>query len=160
MSSSDDAALLATIATIQEQERDLVFARFDNDDAWRLGCVLVELAREQALAVTIDLRRGTQQLFHVALPGTASDNDSWVERKARVVERFGASSYLVGLSPMAEGTTFEARHGLPLQQYPAVGGAFPVRVKDVGIVGTVTVSGLLPEEDHALVVAALRIFLA
>jgi uncharacterized protein (UPF0303 family) len=160
MSASDDAALLATIATVEEQERDLVFARFDNDDAWRLGCVLVELAREQALAVTVDVRRGAQQLFHAALPGTAPDNDSWVERKARVVERFGASSYLVGLSPLAEETTFAARHDLPLQQYTALGGAFPVRVRDVGIVGAVTVSGLLPADDHALVVEALRIFLA
>jgi uncharacterized protein (UPF0303 family) len=160
MSDSDDATLLRTIATLEEQERDLVFARFDNDDAWRLGCVLVELARERALAVTIDVRRGTQQLFHAALPGTAPDNDSWVERKARVVERFGASSYLVGLTPVAEGTTFAARNDLALQQYTALGGAFPVRVVNVGIVGTVTVSGLLPSDDHALVVEALRNFLA
>ena len=160
MSSSEDTALVATIAMVEQQERDLVFARFDNDDAWRLGCTLVELAREQALAVTIDVRRGTQQLFHSALPGTAADNDSWVERKARVVDRFGASSYLVGLRPMADGTTFTSRHDLPLQQYTALGGAFPIRVKEVGIIGTVTVSGLLPADDHALVVAALRIFLS
>ena len=160
MSASDDADLLATIAMLEGHERDLVFARFDNDDAWRLGCVLVELARERALAVTVDVRRGSQQLFHAALPGTAQDNDSWVERKARVVERFGTSSYLAGLSPMAQGTTFAARHVLPFQQFTALGGAFPIKVRDVGIVGAVTVSGLLPADDHALVVDALRIFLA
>jgi len=160
MSASDNASLLTTIATVEGQERDLVFARFDNDDAWRLGCMLVELAQKRDLAVTIDVRRGTQQLFHAARPGTTPDNDSWVERKARVVERFGASSHLVGLSSVAEGTTFAARHDLPLQQYTAVGGAFPVRVRDVGIVGTVTVSGLLPADDHALIVEALRSFLA
>lgn len=159
MSASDHASLLTAIATAEGHERDLVFARFDNDDAWRLGCMLVELARERHLAVTIDVRRGTQQLFHAARPGTTPDNDRWVERKARVVERFGASSHLVGLSPVVEGTTFAAMHELPLQQYTAVGGAFPVRVRDVGIVGTVTVSGLPPADDHALIVEALRVFL-
>jgi len=160
MNAATDPALLAAIATIEGQERDLVFARFDNDDAWRLGCVLVELARERELAVTIDVRRGTQQLFHAALPGTTPDNDSWVARKARVVERFGASSYVVGLRSAAKGTTFTAQHELPTAQYAAHGGAFPVRVRKVGIVGTVTVSGLPQADDHALVVEALRSFLA
>src|SRR5665811_2289043 len=160
MSASDNASLLTTIATVEGQERDLVFARFDNDDAWRLGCMLVELAQKRDLAVTIDVRRGTQQLFHAARPGTTPDNDTWVERKARVVERFGASSYLVGLRSTAKRTTFAAQHDLPLQQYAAHGGCFPVRVTDVGIVGTVAVSGLASEDDHALVVEALRSFLA
>ena len=155
-----NADTLAIIATIQEQERNLVFTRFDNLDAWRLGCVLVELATDRDLAVTIDVRRGAQQLFHAALPGTTADNDSWVDRKARVVERFGASSYLVGLRSVAKGTTFAVQHDLPLQQYAAHGGSFPVRVADVGIVAAVTVSGLPQADDHALVVEAVRDFLA
>ena len=153
-------ATAAIIATLEEQERSLIFARFDNLDAWRLGCVLVELATERDLAVTIDVRRGAQQLFHAALPGTTADNDSWVDRKARVVERFGASSYLVGLRSVAKGTTFTAQHDLPLQQYAAHGGSFPIRVADVGIVAAVTVSGLAQADDHALAVEAVRSFLA
>ena len=160
MSTPADATLPSTITTLEDQERRLVFTRFDNDDAWRLGCVLVELVQERALPITIDVRRGTQQLFHAALPGTTPDNDTWVERKARVVERFGASSYLVDLRSTAKRTTFAAEHDLPLQQYAAHGGCFPVRVTDVGIVGTVAVSGLASEDDHALVVEALRSFLA
>lgn len=158
--SAPDPDLSATIATIEAQERDLVFTQFDNDDAWRLGCLLVELARERELAITIDVRRGAQQLFHCALPGTTPDNDSWIERKVRVVERFGASSYAVGLRAAAKGTTFAAQHDLPLQQFAAHGGSFPVRVARVGIVGAVTVSGLAQHDDHALVVEALRSFLA
>ncbi|MGB8022138.1 MAG: heme-binding protein, partial [Candidatus Nanopelagicales bacterium] len=107
---------------VEEQERTLLFTRFDNDDAWRLGCLLVELAQERNLAVTIDVRRGTQQLFHAALPGTTPDNDSWIERKTRVVERFGASSYLVGLRAAAKGTTFAAQHDLPLRNWSGGGG--------------------------------------
>ena len=155
-----DPTLANTIANLEGQERALVFTRFDNDDAWRLGCVLVELARERDLPVVIDVRRGTQQLFHAALAGTTPDNDTWVDRKVRVVERFGASSYLVGLRAKAKGTTFSAAHDLPLQEYAAHGGSFPVRIADVGVVGAVTVSGLAQADDHALVVEALRSFLA
>jgi len=160
MSAAPDPAVLTTIATIEGQERDLVFAGFDNADAWRLGCLLVELAQERELGIAIDIRRGPQQLFHAALPGTTPDNDTWIERKVRVVERFGASSYLVGLRAVAKGTTFAVQHDLPLQQYAAHGGCFPVRVTGVGVVGTVTVSGLAQADDHALVVEALRTFLA
>lgn len=156
----DDTTLTATIAEIEQQERDLVLPRFDHEDAYRLGTLLVELARARRLPVTIDVRHGDQQVFHVARPGTTPDNDSWVERKVRVVRRFGASSYLVGLRAAARGTTFAAQHELPLQEYAAAGGGFPVRVAGVGPVGVVTVSGLAQGDDHALVVEALRTFAA
>jgi len=148
------------IAQVEAQERDLHFSRFTYDDAWRLGCVLLELATSRDLPVTIDIRRGDQQLFHAARPGTTADNDSWIERKVAVVRRFGASSYLVGLRSRARGTTFAEQHQLPLQQFAAHGGAFPVHVPDVGIVGTVAVSGLPQADDHALVVEAVSTYLS
>ncbi|MFN0281981.1 MAG: heme-binding protein, partial [Kineosporiaceae bacterium] len=40
------------------------------------------------------------------------------------------------------------------------GGAFPVHVVGVGVVGTVAVSGLPQAEDHAFVVEQLRHYLA
>lgn len=156
---SDDTDVRALIAEIERQERDLRFATFTNDDAWELGCLLVRLATERGLPVTVDVRRGTQQLFHAARPGTTADNDSWVQRKVRVVERFGTSSFLQGLRARAKGTTFAAVHELPLQEYAAHGGAFPVHVEGVGVVGVVTVSGLPQSDDHALVTEAVRTFL-
>jgi uncharacterized protein (UPF0303 family) len=39
-------------------------------------------------------------------------------------------------------------------------GAFPVLVRGVGMLGTVTVSGLPQADDHRLVVDVLRAFLA
>ncbi|WP_123816256.1 heme-degrading domain-containing protein [Myceligenerans xiligouense] len=151
---NDDAQ--TAITQVTEQEAELVLTTFTHDDAWRLGSRLTELAIERDLPVTVDIRKGTQQVFHAARPGTTPDNDSWVERKVRVVYRFGASSYLVGLKARAEGADFNATHDLSLQEYAAHGGAFPVRVAGVGIVGVVTVSGLAQQDDHALVVEALR----
>ena len=146
------------IAEIEAQERELVLTRFDNTDAWRLGCLLVELATARQLPVAIDIRRGTQQLFHAALPGSVADNDTWIERKVRVVQRYGASSYLVGRRLAAKGQELDASMGVEPAEYAAHGGAFPIRIADVGVVGVVTVSGLPQAEDHALVVEALRAF--
>jgi uncharacterized protein (UPF0303 family) len=140
------------------QEAELQFERFDNDTALALGQALVDAARRDGLAVTVDVRRGEQQLFHAALPGTAADNDAWIERKNRVVRRFGHSSFYVGRQ--LEGTTMEEKFLLDGTRFAAHGGAFPVIVRDVGVVGTVTVSGLPQADDHQLVVAVLRAFLS
>jgi len=141
------------------QEAELQFERFDNDTALELGQALVTAARAGGLAVTVDIRRGEQQLFHAALAGTAADNDAWVERKNRVVRRFGHSSFYVGTMLGLEGTTLEEKFLLDPAVFAAHGGAFPVMVRHVGMVGTVTVSGLPQAEDHRLVVAVLRRFL-
>jgi uncharacterized protein (UPF0303 family) len=150
---ADDAELEALLA----EERDLQFTAFDNDTASALGLRLVDAARARGLAVTVDVARGEQQLFHCALPGTAADNDEWIKRKNRVVRRFGHSSYYMG---RAEGDAFAENYLLDPREYAAHGGAFPVIVRGVGMVGTVAVSGLPQEEDHRLVVAVLRDFLA
>jgi uncharacterized protein (UPF0303 family) len=142
------------------EEDELQFLTFMNDTAWELGRRLVDAARGEGLAVTIDIRRGDQQLFHCALPGTAADNDAWIERKNRVVRRFGHSSFYVGESLRRDGATIGERFLLDEREYAPHGGAFPVIVRDVGMVGTVTVSGLPQEEDHRLVVEVLRAFVA
>jgi uncharacterized protein (UPF0303 family) len=141
------------------QEERLVFGSFTHDDAWALGSSLVELARERGLPVAIDIRRGDQQLFHHARPGTTPDNDAWIDRKSNVVRRFGHSSLLIGQRHRDRGTTFEEAAGLPRDTYAAHGGAFPITVTGAGVIGTVTVSGLPQVDDHALVVEALRRFL-
>lgn len=117
-----------TVAELEEQERRLVFRRFTNDDAWALGSLLVELAREREAPVAIDIHRAGQQLFHAALPGSAPDNDAWIARKRRVVERYGSASYLVGSRFRAKGTTFEESSRLDPDAYAAHGGSFPVTV--------------------------------
>jgi uncharacterized protein (UPF0303 family) len=150
----------ALIATLQEQQRELQFTHFDNEDAWALGCRFVEIARQRGLPIVVDIRRFGQQLFHAALPGTTPENDSWVERKIRVVNRFSEPSYLVGRRLAITGTALDQALGVDPIEFAAHGGAFPITIAGVGVVGTVTVSGLPQADDHALVVDILRQFIA
>ncbi|MFB7354644.1 heme-degrading domain-containing protein [Streptomyces gardneri] len=148
------------IGALEAQEARLVLPRFTYEDAWTLGTLLVDMAREHRAPVAIDIRRGAQQLFHCALPGSSADNDAWIDRKRRVVERYGASSFLVGARFRAKGTTFEASSRLDPDRYAAHGGSFPVAVEGAGVIGSVTVSGLPQAEDHAMVVGALEMLLS
>ncbi|NJP50719.1 heme-degrading domain-containing protein [Streptomyces sp. SBST2-5] len=151
--------LTPSVEELEAQERRLVFQQFTHDDAWELGSLLVEMARERQAPVAIDIHRAGQQLFHAALPGSTPDNDAWIARKRRVVERYGSSSYLVGARHRAKGTTFEESSRLDPDAYAAHGGSFPVNVEGVGVIGAVTVSGLPQLQDHRFVVEALEHFL-
>jgi uncharacterized protein (UPF0303 family) len=145
-----------SLAELAAEEEELQFTSFTNDDAWELGTALVEFARRQGAPVAIDISRNHHQLFRAALPGATPDNDSWIERKQRVVHRFGHSTLHTRQAFVERGTTFEEALGLDPQLYAAHGGGFPVIVRSVGPVGVVVVSGLPQLEDHRLVVTALR----
>ncbi|MCU1538648.1 MAG: hypothetical protein JWP82_2999 [Humibacillus sp.] len=142
------------------QETALVFDRFDEDTAWRLGVALRDAALAAGHPVAISIRRNGQRLFHAALPGASADNDAWLARKSAVVDRYGRSSLRVGEQFRSGGTTFEDSARLDPDLFAAHGGAFPVLVRGVGCVGTIAVSGLPQREDHRLVVETLEAFLA
>lgn len=158
--SDDQGHAAALLARLAAEEDELHFTRFDEGVAWAVGVRLTEAARAAGLPVVVSVRRNGQRLFHAALPGTSPDNDAWIERKSRVVDRFSKSSYRVGTQCRAEGSTFEETFRLDEDTYAAHGGAFPVHVVGVGVVGTVAVSGLPQAQDHAFVVEQLRHYLA
>jgi len=156
---TEPADVETLIAHLEQQQELLQFSRFTNDDAWDLGSLLVGVAQARGLVLTVDIRRHGHQLFHAALPGTAPANDLWIERKVRVVEHLRCSSYLAGRRLAAAGEELDHTHGVDPARYATHGGAFPVRVRGVGVVGVVTVSGLPQADDHRLVVEAIEVYL-
>jgi uncharacterized protein (UPF0303 family) len=143
-----------------QEEQELQFARFNEDTAWKLGSQLVEQARTRNLPITIDITRGIHQLFHASLRGTSADNDEWIKRKVRLVYRFGHSSFYMGQLLKSKGKRIEEAYLLSEGDYAPHGGCFPVIIKGTGVIGTITVSGLAQEDDHKLVVQAIRDYLA
>lgn len=140
------------LATIAVQEGELHFTRFDEDVAWHLGARLREMAAARKLVLAIDVRRFGQPLFYAALAGSTPDNAEWIRRKSNLVARFHRSSYAIGLEIGA--SVFE-KYGLPIVDFAAHGGSFPICVHGAGVIGSVTVSGLPQRADHELVVEAL-----
>jgi uncharacterized protein (UPF0303 family) len=153
------AELESLVAELEAQEAELRFVRFSNEDALSLGASIAERARSRGLSVTVDIRRGGQQLFHCALSGTSADNDQWVLRKSRVVERFGHSSFLIGMRLKLAGVGIEEKYCVSPLEYSAHGGSFPLFLDGTGVIGAITVSGLTQEKDHELVVESIRAYL-
>ena len=149
-----------TLTTLLQEEQELQFTRFYETTAWQIGTQMVEHAMRENLPITINITRGQQQLFHASMPGTAADNDEWVKRKVRLVNRFGHSSFYMGQLLKHKGKTIEQSYLIPESEFAPHGGCFPIIVKDTGMVGTITVSGLPQEEDHKLVIESIRAFLA
>jgi uncharacterized protein (UPF0303 family) len=143
-----------------QEEQELQFVSFNEATAWQLGCQLVERAQKDGLPVTIDITRGSHQLFHASLSRTSADNDEWIKRKVRLVYRFGHSSFYMGQLLKQKGKSIAEAYLISEIDYAPHGGCFPILVKDTGMVGTITVSGLPQEEDHKLVVQAIRHYLA
>jgi uncharacterized protein (UPF0303 family) len=142
-------------AHVALQEKELRLPGLDTQVAWELGSRLRTLALDRGLAVVIDVRRFGQPLFYAALEGTTPSNAEWVRRKSNVVARFHSSSYLVGLGLKATNETLAEKHGLPIADYAAHGGSFPLHAVGAGVIGSVTISGLPQRSDHELVVEAL-----
>ncbi|MFW6228419.1 MAG: heme-degrading domain-containing protein [Alkalispirochaeta sp.] len=139
------------------QEQRIRFSSFSPQRGIDIGFALYEAARAQDLAVAIDVYAFGQALFHVALPGTSPDNDRWIERKRAVVMWFHKSSFRVGRELEAAGKTIDQRYYVDPHAFSPHGGSFPIRLRDGGVIGTVTVSGLPQEEDHGLVVSVLEV---
>jgi len=143
---------------IAKEEAELVLDQFTEDDAWELGCLMVEEAKKRQARIAIDIRRPGQILFHSALAGAVPDNEEWIRRKSNVVFRFGKASLAVGVSLALAEATIEQKYFVSPLEFSPHGGAFPIRVRGCGLVACATVSGLPQEEDHALVVACVRKF--
>ena len=142
-----------------QQEEDLTFSSFTNEDAIGLGQELLKIALAQKAPVIVQVRIKEQIIFHAALTGSSSENDWWINRKCRVVEKFNHSSMYVRVSFEEKNQSFEEHSGLDNELYAAHGGAFPISVKSQGIVGIAAVSGLPQVEDHKMLVAGLKNFL-
>lgn len=151
-------ALEAMIAQIEAEVAELQFERIRNNDAVALGQLLVQLGVGRNLPIAIGISTPDHLLFRAALDGATPDNDHWLAAKSRTALRYRAPSLLVGLRARRGGGRFEDNPLIDLTTHAAHGGSFPLFIRGVGAVGTVTVSGLPQLDDHRLVVEALRTF--
>ncbi|RWG58187.1 MAG: heme-degrading domain-containing protein [Mesorhizobium sp.] len=153
--SGADASRAVDIRKVVEQESALVFERFDETTAFEIGISIRANGLVGRQALVIDVRFWDRQLFHAALPGSSAINAEWARRKFNSVRMFHKSSYRLALEQQREDRTFPPGYGLNPKDYALAGGAFPIRVQAVGVIGALVVSGLSERADHETAVAAL-----
>ena len=148
-------AIAEDLQVIEAQERVLEFPGFDADAAWALGGRMRALAQRDGRPVAMGIWMARALLFYAGTPGVALDNEFWLQRKRATVERFGRSTYRMGLELERDGSTLEEKQGLSLREFCVHGGGFPLRLTGTGCVGAVVLSGLPQRQDHAMVVEAM-----
>lgn len=141
---------------ILAQENEIQFSYFNNQTAWELGSLLKNVADKSGAAIAIEVYAFEHVLFSYFMPGTNKDNHEWIRRKRQSVIRFGHSSYYQGQYSLFKNRDFEAQPHIDPKEYCAHGGSFPIRIKNSGVIGAVTVSGLAQEIDHQLAIDAMR----
>ena len=149
-----------TIDSVKAEEAALQIPTFHYEFAWTLGSMIRQKAKEGNHPVAIEIRHGNDVVFSSLLPGATIDNFGWTRRKCAVVHRFHRSSLRVRLEAEAKGYDFNSKFGLPLTDYVASGGGFPLILQGGTLIGSVAVSGLPDIEDHAMIVESLRALLA
>jgi uncharacterized protein (UPF0303 family) len=153
MSITSDPANDLQILT--HQEALLRFIDFTPDTAWQLGTRLHKTLLARNTGATAEIELAGQLLFACTTPGAKPDQADWIRRKRNTVHHFARSSYAVGRQLELDHQTLEADHNLPLVDYAAHGGGFPLFLAGPECVGTIIVSGLPQREDHNLVVTAI-----
>jgi uncharacterized protein (UPF0303 family) len=148
-----------SLDTLRRQEQALQFSAFDNDAALAIGNRIVEQAKADKVAVTVDVTVNRNPLFFHAMAGTSPNNVDWIRRKSNLVNRTGHASFYVHTDAVAKGRDYDNLPTFDPKDYAAHGGSFPIVVKGTGQIGTITVSGLAGVDDHAMVVRALKWYL-
>jgi uncharacterized protein (UPF0303 family) len=150
-----------TMRKLLEQEEQLQLSSFTNEDALQLGLNICKIAKEDlGKGVAVHIETDEHTLFTHFMAGTSKENVYWINAKKNVVNHFGHSSLYIGEMYRDMGTNFKESANLPLTEYQAEGGSFPLIIQGQGKIGTITVSGLTGEEDHQLAVAGLQKLLA
>lgn len=138
-----------------EQERTLVFEHFDEDVAFSVGSRVREAAKPFGRGVAVGIYLWDRTLFYGATQGSAALNRGWVERKVKLVQLMLKSSYRVVLERGDKPRLLEANWAIEPADYAIAGGAFPIVVKGIGVVGAIAASGLSERDDHEIVRAAI-----
>jgi uncharacterized protein (UPF0303 family) len=141
------------IESLEAEAPGLILPRFDEATALELGLILLDLAKGKP--VVLDIRNANRSYFHAALPGSQANNDNWARRKSNIALLNGAASMLVMLKLNARNRSLQME-GLSEADYALSGGAVPVMVAGTGMVAVATASGLPQEDDHRLIVEAIR----
>lgn len=147
-------------AALQAQEQELTLSAFSAKEALTLGLLVEEEAAKYPQPIAVEITLNGLVVFRYFQEGARPDSELWLERKRNAVELMHMSSLGFGKLLEESGETLEGRKLEP-NDYAPGGGGFPIRVKGCGVIGSVCVSGEDNHlDDHAIVVQALRRFLA
>lgn len=142
-----------------EEETICRFPDFSKKDAWKLGCILAELAGECPRPVAVEIKLnglvvfahypdGASEYYHMLL--TKKHNTVNFMEKSSL--RFFAENAVNQMDPVKDmhldGNTLQFR-----------GGGFPISLTNGCVIGSIAATGMAHTDDHGLIVRGIRRYL-
>ena len=147
------------ITVLSMQEEILQFSHFTNEDAWELGLMLVAESRRRGLDCAVSIRRNNgYTVFKYGGNTTNLNNDRWMDRTFNTVRTLEKSSLLV-YTELQKSEETMVDIALDPKEFSCMGGGFPVRVEEVGVVGAVMVTNQNHYINHDIIVKTLGRYL-
>ena len=147
------------IAVLAMQEEILQFGHFANEDAWALGNLIVAEARKRGLDTAVEIRLNNgYTVFKYAGNSTNLNNEAWMDKMYATVRRVEKSTMLLYSELKKSEETLEDI-GLDPREYSYMGGGFPIRVEEVGVIGAILVSNQNHFVNHDIIVRAVSRYL-
>lgn len=136
--------------------RKIELKKFSNKIGLEMGLAIVNLAKKRNQNIAVQIDRLNHTIFLYVDDNLPADKHNWLRRKANIAKHFEESSLSIKQDLVAGEMTLEHTFALDEKEYLAKGGAIPVFVKNAGMLAIITVSGLRDEEDHEIIVEALK----
>jgi uncharacterized protein (UPF0303 family) len=149
-----------TSAGLALEAKTLTLASLTQAQALEIGGIAQELGLDRKLPIATEVRMKDWVVFHASLPGSTPDNDSWMRRKANVVNATGHSSMYEKVLVEEQGVDWHQSTGLLEADHAVYGGGLALNVVGLGLTGVLLISGLTEVEDHLLGVEILTEYLA
>ena len=143
-----------------QEEVLLLLPSLEVDDALEIGEIAKSLGVLRSLPIAVEVRIGDWVIYHASLPGSTTENQSWIDRKARVVLLKHHSTLFERVSAEERGIDWHKENNVEDETHAIHGGGLPLITKDEGFKGVLLISGLPQVEDHLLGVEVLTEFLA
>jgi uncharacterized protein (UPF0303 family) len=142
------------------EELSCLLPNLELKDALEIGQIAHYFGLKRSLPIAVEVRIGDWIVYHASLPGSTSENQWWIDRKARVVMLKHHSTMYERVSAEERGVDWHKENNLLDETHAIHGGGLPLITKSDGFVGVLLVSGLPQVEDHLLGVEVLTEFLA
>lgn len=136
--------------------RKIELEKFSNTIGLEMGLAIVNLAKERDQKIAVQIDRLNHPIFLYVDDDLPADKQNWLRRKANIAKHFEESSLSIKQDLIKGKMTLEDTFALNPKEYLAKGGALPIFVKNAGMIAIVTVSGLQDEEDHKIIIDALK----
>ena len=142
------------------EARTLILPSLTQAEAIEIGEIAAQIASDRKLPIAIEVRMKEWIVFHVSLPGSTLENDSWIARKARVTMATGNSTMYERVLAEEQGINWYEVKSMSEATHAIHGGAIALNVTGLGLVGILLISGLPQVQDHLLGVEVIAEFLA